>query len=368
MKIITNDESRIMVPKKIIIKKDETIEDVINRIFFVRGKNKYNLVVLHRNRIVCPLCKSKSNCNGISDYGSQQYICGNKECRHPFVPNKTLPDAEHPIYEMIKGVEDLYKKKMSLRKASDYLKTKNISISYYGVMGWKRVVPDILRALLNSLKPESDDKSAIDAVKSIKKSLSWLKPWRRYEYAKVSTYTPRGLLKSEIKSGAIESHVRGDKIILNINKPCTIEINKEDRLTQRITMALLNNSNLASSGEIANVLDVSEPTVTSNTKKYLEGGSSNLVDKRGGSESKLTPTVMEKITYHLLDSYFKSEKINNSIIAKRVNSELENNGLKISREIVRQFHNALNFDKTFEKLNLIKNIPIACQKKTKIKR
>ena len=367
MKRITNAGNRIMVPKKIIIKNEENIEDVVNRLFFVRGKNN-TLVVLHRDCVVCPLCKSKSNRNGLSDYGSQQYICGNKGCKHPFVPNKTLPDADHSIYEMIKGVECLYKKKMSLRKASDHLKTKSINISHHGVRGWKRVVPDLLRALLNSLKAELNDEGAIDAVKSIKKSLSWLRPWRSYEYAKISVYTPRKLLKErKMKHKVIEVHEKDSEMELRYNKPLTMRINKNDKLAQRVMMAALNDADPALLKEISDAFDVTEYIVTTSTKKYLEGGSASLIDKRGGGESKLIPIVMERILSHLFDSWSKSEKINNKTIAKRVNRDLESENLKISREIVRQFRNTINFDKTLEKLDLIKRASATDFKKNEMR-
>ena len=366
--MVTNEQRKIEVPKEITIRNNETLKDVIKRLFFVKGKKRHQIIVLHRDSIVCPLCKSNSNPCGYNVPGSRTYKCTNKECKHRFHPNETLPDAEHPIYEMIEGVECLYKNKRSLRKASDYLKTKGIRISYYGVRGWKRVVPDLIRVLVNSLKPESNNESVRDNIKSIKKNMSWLRPWKRYEYAKVSTYTPMRLLKDGgIKPNVIESHEKDNKIILKTNKPCTMEIDKNDKLTQRIMMAALNNTNPTLLKEIADIFGVSEYIVTANTKKYLEGGSDNLDDKRGGSESKLTPMIMEKTVYHLLNSYFESGKINNEIIAERVSAELKSENLKISREIVRQFRNAINFNKTVEKLNLIKKVLTESLKKTKTK-
>jgi transposase len=368
MKTIASTVTTIKVPKNIIIRGNDSVDDMINKLLFVKGENKYQIVVLHRDCIICPLCKTRSNRNGHQVYGPQTYTCGNEQCKHLFVPNDTIPGARHSISEIIKGMKCVYHMGMSLRKASDYLKTKEINISHHGVRGWKHIAPDLLRALLNSIKPEFSDKSAIDAVKSIKKTLSWLKPWSKYEYAKVSTYTPMSLLEGEeIKSNAIECHEEDNEIILKINKPCTMKIDKDDNLTKGIIMASLNNDNIASTAEISDIFDVTEHVVNTNALKYLEGGSSNLIDKRGGSESKLTPEVMEKIIYHLLDSHLKSEKINNSTIAERVSSELESENLKISREIVRQFRNTINFDKTVEKLNLIKRASAEDLKKTKTK-
>lgn len=364
MESITRYKTVIELPKKIVIKEDENLNDILDRLFFVNGKSKHRLVVLHRNHIICPLCKSKSNRNGHRVYGKQTYMCENKQCRHQFVPNETLPGVlEHPLPEIIKGMECIYEEGMSLRKASDYLKTKGINISHNGIRGWKRIVPDLLRAVINSIE---SDRDAI-STKSIKKAMSWLKPWRRYEYAKVSTYTPVSSSKEKkIKDKPIEFHKKDNKRKIDINKHLSIEIDENDELTQRIVMALLNNANLTSTDDIADAFDVTEPTIITNTKKYLDGGSSNLIDKRGGSKSKLTPIVMEKIIHHMLDSVLNSEKITNTIIADRVNAEL-NGENKISHEIVRQFRNAINFDKTMEKLNLINRTSTGVLKKTKMK-
>ena len=345
MKTIASTVTTIKVPKNIIIRGNESIDDLINKLLFVKGENKYQIVVLHRGRVICPLCKTMSNCNGHQIYGPQTYICGNEHCKHLFVPNDTIPGARHSMSEIIKGVKCVYKGGMSLRKASVHLKTKGVNISHHGIRGWKRVAPDILRALLNSLKPESDNKSATDSIKSIKKSLSWLRPWKRYEYAKVSTYTPRNLPKDDIsKHNVIESRKKDGKIQLMVNKSFAIEMSEGDKLTRRIIMALLNSAKLGSPNEIAKALQVAKSTVSENTKKYLEGGSDNLISKSGGSESKLTPEVKGYIISELIESSLKSEKVLNQIIVKKVNEKILDNKNKISYKTVERFRKDINFD------------------------
>ncbi|PKP54657.1 MAG: hypothetical protein CVT90_00155 [Candidatus Altiarchaeales archaeon HGW-Altiarchaeales-3] len=353
MKISEKEDLVVELPEKITIKKNETLADVIKKILFVEGGTDNTIVIMHKQQVICPKCKSQSVKAGRRDYdnGGQAYKCKNKGCKYQFVPSETFPQMRHKLTDIILGLECLYKSKITLRKASENLKGKGLSISHNTLGEWKKQIPGVLRVFVNNIKANPNDVDAISALESIRKDLSWLNLNKTDKQITILFYAPMQIKKKTgDKTNVIKCHEKDDTIEIKIKGSTWIEINKKDKDGQRFIMALLAHRKVASKSEIAKEFHVSSQTVANYLNRYLEGGFSNLINKSGGSESKLTPNMKGDIILYSIECLVMLGKISKQIIAKRVNEKIINEKDKISYKTVERFLYDINFIQTGNEL------------------
>lgn len=338
----------VEMPRNIMVEGNETIEDVIGKLLFAKGKKDGDtIVVMHKDRIVCPKCKSDSVKRGRQDYGRQTFKCKNNKCSHQFVPSETLPRMRHKWMDIIKGLRYLYTEKMRLREAAENLRGDGINISHNALIGWKQNASDILRVLIRNIKAKTGDEDALIAVKSIGENMSWLNLDQTDKRVKVSFYSPKQIkkqIKRKRKPKIIEKHEKGDTVIFDTKKPIAIELNKKDRLGNKVLMALLSTSNEFETDELADMFEMDGQSVKTGIDNFKEHGSSGLIDARGRKEPwKRTPEIIGEVIFQLFLAVSENKPLDNSIIANDVNMDLKDIQKPIANSMVKNIKQEINF-------------------------
>ena len=269
------------MPGKIVVKEDETLDDVLGRVLFAKLKNENRIVIMHKCQVICPKCKSECANNGHQNYGKQTCLCKNNKCSYEFVPSETIPRMRQSLGNIIQGLECLYKDEMKLQEASENLKGRGIKISYDGLRKWKEKASDILRVLVNNIEANADDMPGLSAVEAIKKNISWLKLDQMDRTINVSFYTPKRIkkrIKRRRKIKIIEKHETDEVVKLDLKKPLTIELNRGDELSSKVLMGLLSCSNEFENSELANLFGISARIANNEINKFKELGAVGLID------------------------------------------------------------------------------------------
>lgn len=281
MKNTSKEQLTVEIAGKIMVKGNETLDDVFERLLFAKLKNENKVVIMHKEQVVCPKCKSECSNNGHQSYGKQTCVCKNNNCSYEFVPSETIPRTRQSLGNILQGLECLYKDEMKLKEASKKLKEKEINISYDGLRKWKEKAPDVLRVLVNNIEAKADDMAGLIAVEAIKKKISWLKLDQMEKRVSVSFYTPTRIkkrIKRKRRTKIIEKHEMDDAVRLDIKKPITIELNKKDELSNKVLMVLLSHSNKFTNPELADMFNMDARIVNKDINKFKKLGAVGLVD------------------------------------------------------------------------------------------
>lgn len=281
MKNTSKEHLTVEIAGKIMVKGNETLNDVVERLLFAKLKNENKVVIMHKEHVVCPKCKSECSNNGHQSYGKQTYVCKNNKCSYEFVPSETIPRMRQSLGNILQGLECLYKDEMKLKEASKNLKEKEINISYDGLRKWKEKTPDVLRVLVNNIEAKADDWAGLSAVEAIKKNISWLKLDQMDKRVSTSVYNPTRIkkrIKRKRRTKIIEKHEMNDALRLDIKKPITIELNKKDELSNKVLMVLLSQSNKFTNPELADMFNMDARIVNKDINKFKKLGAVGLVD------------------------------------------------------------------------------------------
>lgn len=281
MKNGSKEHLTVEMPGKIIVKGNETLDDVVGRLLFAKLKNENRMVIMHKEHVVCPKCKSECANNGHQSYGKQTCVCKNNKCSYEFVPSETIPRMRQSLGNILQGLKCLYKDEMKLKEASKNLEEKGISISYDGLRRWKEKASDVLRVLVNNIEAKADDMAGLSAVESIKKNISWLKLDQMDKWVSVSFYTTKRIkkrIKRKRRTKIIEKHEMDDVVRLDIKKPITIELDKEDELSNKVLMSLLSRSNKFTNPELADMFNRDAQIVNKDINKFKKLGAVGLID------------------------------------------------------------------------------------------